>query len=90
MKSGKVILGALVGVAAGAVLGILFAPDQGKTTRKKISKKRDELVDDLEDKFNKVVDTFKKKFDSIQEEVTGLVDDVKGKVTAEKTTPEKK
>ena len=39
MNSGKVVLGVLAGLAAGAALGILFAPDKGTATRKKISKK---------------------------------------------------
>lgn len=40
MNSGKVVLGALAGLAAGALLGILFAPDKGSETRKK-SRKRE-------------------------------------------------
>ena len=36
MKSGKVLLGVLAGAAAGALLGILFAPEKGTKTRKMI------------------------------------------------------
>ena len=39
MENGKVLLGVLAGVAVGATLGILFAPDSGTNTRKKIMKK---------------------------------------------------
>jgi gas vesicle protein len=31
MNSGKVILGALAGIAAGALIGVLFAPEKEKT-----------------------------------------------------------
>jgi len=35
MSSSKVLLGVLGGVAAGALMGVLFAPSEGKKTRKK-------------------------------------------------------
>lgn len=36
MSSGKIILGTLAGIAIGTTLGILFAPEKGCVTRKKI------------------------------------------------------
>jgi gas vesicle protein len=69
MSSGKVLLGVLAGVAAGALLGILFAPEKGSTTRRKIVSKGEEYVDDLKEKFGEFVDKVADKFESAKEEV---------------------
>lgn len=52
MTNGKAILAVLAGVAAGAALGILFAPDKGSNARKKISKKGEDLADAVNDKID--------------------------------------
>ena len=39
----------LIGVVIGSVLGILFAPDKGSETRRKISAKKDDLLDTWND-----------------------------------------
>ena len=74
MKSGKVLLGLLAGVAIGATLGILFAPDKGSSTRKKISKKGDEYADELEKKFNDFIDSLNKKYETVKDEATHLAE----------------
>ena len=67
MDSGKVFLGLLAGLAAGAVLGILFAPEKGSVTRKKISEKGDEYAENLKEKFSELVDNLSKKIEEILE-----------------------
>jgi gas vesicle protein len=72
MSSGKVLLGVLAGVAAGALLGILFAPDKGSVTRKKLLKKGEDFTEGLKEKFNEFLDRVTEKFDEVREEVSGI------------------
>ena len=58
MTAGKGLLVVLAGIAAGATLGILLAPEKGSNTRKKVYKKGDEYMDDLKEKFNNLLDSF--------------------------------
>lgn len=70
MNSGKVLLGLLAGVAAGALLGVLFAPDKGSDTRKKIAGKKNDLTDALKDKFNEFLSQVIEKFDQVKDKVS--------------------
>jgi gas vesicle protein len=74
MSSGKVLLGVLAGVAAGALLGVLFAPDKGWNTRKRILKKGDEYADALTEKFNDFLDSISEKIDEVEEEVSDFAE----------------
>ena len=63
MNSGKVVLGALAGVAAGALIGILFAPDKGSKIRSKIVKEGEDYLDSIKGQFNSLLDNISGRFD---------------------------
>ena len=63
----KVVGALLIGAAIGGVLGILFAPDKGSETRKKLAGKADELTDSLKEKFNTLLEEAKKEFEAARD-----------------------
>jgi len=79
MDSGKVVLGVLAGIAAGAILGILFAPAEGKETRKKICKKGTDCADDLKDKFNEFLESISEKFEQVKDDICNFAEQAKTK-----------
>lgn len=42
----------LTGLAAGAVLGVLFAPDKGEESRKKVKKTAEDCLDKMKEKLS--------------------------------------
>lgn len=86
MSSGKLLLGVLAGAAAGALFGILFAPDKGTETRRKIAKKGEDYVDDVKGKFNELIDDLTKKMEGVQAKANKMTDDAKSKVEDMKTS----
>ena len=82
MSSGKVLLGVLAGVAVGATLGILFAPEKGSITRNKISKKGDAYADELGEKFNDFIDSVTGQFEKMKEKAARMAENGKSKVQA--------
>lgn len=68
-KSGKILVAVAAGIAAGAVLGILFAPDKGSETRNKLKKKGKKIVEEAKEKFNGFKEEFEKKVKEAGEEL---------------------
>lgn len=71
-ENGKIVTALLAGLAAGAVLGLLFAPDKGSETRDKINdsladlgeaikERAEEQLDQLNDLKEKLVAAVKSK-----------------------------
>ena len=50
-STGRTALALVVGVAAGAALGLLFAPRSGKETRDALRSKGDDMKEDLEERI---------------------------------------
>lgn len=73
------MLGLLAGVAAGALAGILLAPEKGSDTRSKIMKKGENYADTLKDKLNDLLDKTTQKFEKVKSEVTDFSEKKMGK-----------
>ncbi len=80
MNTGKVLLGLLAGVAIGATMGILFAPDKGTSTRNKIARKSNEYVEEWEETFNEFMSSIARKFESLKSDALDMAENGEHKI----------
>lgn len=83
MKTSKTILGILGAAAAGVAIGMLFAPDKGTNTRKKLAKKGKNYGEELKDKFGNIINTASKKGEEFISEGKNKYENAKDDVLAE-------
>lgn len=72
-NAGKMIGALLIGAAIGGALGILFAPDKGSVTRKKIAGQTSDLAESLKDKFENLMEEAKKEIEMAKEKAGEFV-----------------
>ena len=75
MSNSKTVLGFLAGAAVGSILGILFAPDKGTETRRKISETGSDVTDSLKSKFNDFVDGIRDTYQGVKDDATDLAEE---------------
>jgi len=86
MNSGRVVAALLAGLAAGAAIGLLFAPEKGTDTREKLNDSLKDLGDAIKERsaeqreqFNdlkeKLVSTIKSKVNRGAQDLENTVDE---------------
>ena len=78
-NTGKMIGALLIGAAIGGALGILFAPDKGSKTRKKIFNEGEDITDTLKEKLDDLLKEARKEFEEAKEKASEFAMDGKGK-----------
>lgn len=79
MSTTKILIGVLAGVAAGATLGILFAPNKGSKTRKNFSKSSEDFADDMKEKFDDFLESAKHTLSNTKDETEEIIQKGKSK-----------
>ena len=78
----KVLLAAMVGMAAGIGVGMLIAPSKGSKTRKRLKKRIMGIADMMQDDLSEKVNAFKSAF--VSDDLEGIAVEPRMEVKEEK------
>ncbi|NJK95723.1 MAG: YtxH domain-containing protein [Bacteroidales bacterium] len=57
MDTGKVLISVIAGVAAGALAGVLFAPEKGSETRKRMLQRGENYAQNMKQRFYGLIES---------------------------------
>lgn len=73
MNAIKVTLGVFAGIAVGALVGILYAPAKGSSTRRRIVHMGEDYSDELKERLEDLVDTISDQYEDSKKAVLASV-----------------
>ncbi|MGB5437302.1 MAG: YtxH domain-containing protein [Maribacter sp.] len=93
-NTGNTLLAIIAGSAIGAALGVLFAPDKGEVTRRKIADQatatKESITNNAMDLKDRVVSKISSESETLETRMEGIVSDVSYKTEDVITTLERK
>ncbi len=81
MNNQKMLVGLFAGVAVGAALGILFAPEKGSEIRRKIGSKGGDYTQNLKDKFGNLVSSATDQVENVKSKINEFTGGSQGSQT---------
>jgi gas vesicle protein len=84
MKALTFFTATIIASTVGVAVGMLFAPQKGSKTRRKIAEKNHQYTDYLNDRFDDFIDTVSHPFENAEDEIQRLADKAKAEARAAK------
>lgn len=85
MSYKKTMMAILAGAAAGAIAGILLAPDKGSSTRKKIGAGAGDFSDTVKSTFGEFIDNLRSAYTNVVNKAADAEAEVKSNVNTMKS-----
>ena len=76
-RNSGIVLGILAGAAIGSLLGVLFAPEKGVETRRKLRRKAEDLRDEALERYEKISGKVKQGAEKVVADVKESYEDYK-------------